>query len=211
MRLIKGCGVKVWGLLLASLFVTPVMADDCLQFKNIPNVNINLPEIHKDVLQPKQPMDLWHGNIIATFVDNYDIVTDVKDEKDGFCVVLKNVNAVVGYNDFLINIDIRHDLNSCSYNAVLEHEEKHVNAYLSVVDDFMGDFKQSVFVAADSVMPIFIKNKSDIDAAIVMMNNEIQSHPEVVLIKQKIKAAEEIRNKKIDQNDDGSDLKKCFL
>ena len=43
------------------------------------------------------------------------------------------------------------------------------------------------------------------------MNQELQSHPELVLIKQKIKAAEEIRNKKIDQNDDGSDLKKCFL
>ena len=59
-------------------------------------------------------------------------------------------------------------------------------------------------------MPIFVKSKDDISLAIDKMNNELQSHPDLILIKQKIKAAEEIRNKKIDQVEDGSGLMKCF-
>ena len=42
------------------------------------------------------------------------------------------------------------------------------------------------------------------------MNNELQSHPDLIIIKQKIKAAEEIRNKKIDQNNNKNELEKCF-
>jgi hypothetical protein len=65
-------------------------------------------------------------------------------------------------------------------------------------------------VAADSVMPVFIEKKSDFDAAVEMLNQELQNHPELVLVTQKIKAAEEIRNKKIDQTENGADLMKCF-
>ena len=52
-------------------------------------------------------MDLWHGNVVATMVDNYDILTDVKEINNGFCVSLKTVNTVIGYNNFpsLLNFD----------------------------------------------------------------------------------------------------------
>ena len=59
-------------------------------------------------------------------------------------------------------------------------------------------------------MPIFVKTKSDISLAVDKMNQELQLHPELVLIKQKIKAAQEIRNKKIDQNNNSDELEKCF-
>ena len=41
------------------------------------------------------------------------------------------------------------------------------------------------------------------------MNKSIQLHPELVVIKQKINAEQEIRNKKIDQNEDNSAIKNC--
>ena len=59
-------------------------------------------------------------------------------------------------------------------------------------------------------MPIFVSDSEDIENAIEQLNKKMQSHPELILIKQKIKAAEEIRNKKIDQNDTGDALKKCI-
>lgn len=185
-------------------------ADNCLDYKKIPRVFINTPDWEKQIVQPNKPMNLWHGNVVATMVDNYDILTDVENIKDGFCVSLKTVNAVIGYNNFRVNIDIRHIPNTCSYNAVLEHEEQHIQTYLSVIDDFKADFQKSVFSAADSIMPVFVKNREDINLAVDMMNKELQSHPDLILIKQKIKAAEEIRNKKIDQNNNSDELKKCF-
>ena len=185
-------------------------ADNCLEYKKIPRVFIDTPDWEKQIVQPNKPMDLWHGNVVATMVDNYDIIADIKNINNGFCVSLKTVNAVIGYNNFRVHIDINHIPNTCSYNAILAHEEQHIQTYLSVIDDFKADFRKSVFSAADSIMPVFVKNREDINLAIDMMNDELQSHPDLILIKQKIKAAEEIRNKKIDQNNNSDELKKCF-
>lgn len=185
-------------------------ANDCMQYKKNPGVFINTPDWKKIVVQPKEPMNFWHGNVVATFVDNYDLVTDVNPVDGGFCVGLKSVDSVVGYNNFDVQIDIRHIPNSCEYNAVLKHEDKHIKAYLSVVDDFKADLQRAMFVAADSIMPVFVKSKGDVDAAINMFNQEFQNHPDMIVVKQKIKAAEEIRNKQVDQMESGADLDKCF-
>lgn len=204
------CRLKWYTVLFSVLFSGYAFADDCLNYKKIPRVFINTPDWEKQVVQPNKPMDLWHGNVVATMADNYDILTDVHDIDNGFCVSLKSVNTLIGYNNFRVNIDIRHIPNTCSYDVVLAHEEQHIQTYLSVIDDFKADFQKAVFSAADSIMPIFVKNRDDINLAVDMMNKELQSHPDLILIKQKIKAAEEIRNKKIDQNYNYDEFKKCF-
>ena len=72
------------------------------------------------------------------------------------------------------------------------------------------ELKNSVSLAADSVIPVFVNKKDDIDNAIDLIHQELQKHPDLILIKQKIKAAQEIRNKQVDQLENGADLKKCF-
>ena len=193
------------------VFVCPVMADECVSYKITPKITVATPSWTKEVVQPLEQMDLWHGNVIATMVDNYDIVADITSIEDGFCVGIKQVDAEIGYSNFLVQVDIRHQPNTCSYDAVLTHEDQHIRAYLSVIDDYMTDLHNALYGAADSVMPIFVYSADDIDAAIEKLNNKIQSHPELILIKQKIKADEEIRNKRIDKNDNGAALKKCFI
>ena len=58
-------------------------------------------------------------------------------------------------------------------------------------------------------MPRFVKSRDDIDGVIEAMNAQLQSHPDLVLVKQKINAAQEIRNKQIDKIESGADLKSC--
>jgi len=194
-----------------TFFIMPVLADDCLPYKFIPRVVLSTPVWTKEVVQPLKEMDLFHGNVIATMTDNYEIVADITNIEDGFCVSLKAVYADVGYSNFLVQIDIRHVPDTCSYNAVLSHEDEHIRTYLSVIDDYKKELQNSIFSAADSIMPIFVRSSDDIDAAINELNAELQAHPDLILVKQKIKAAEEIRNKKIDQMDTGDSLKKCFM
>ena len=91
----------------------------------------------------------------------------------------------------------------------MAHEDKHINAYLSVVDDSKGDLQRSIYSAAQSIMPRFVKSRDDIDGVIEAMNAQLQSHPDLVLVKQKINAAQEIRNKQIDKIESGADLKSC--
>ena len=193
------------------LCVDTAVAADCMRFKINPSVLISKPDWKKTVVQPYAPMDLWHGNVVATLVDKYDISVDVNQVNDGICVWLKSVDAVIGYNDFTVQIDIRHTPDTCAYNAVLNHENKHIDTYLSVIDDFNSDLNSAVSVAADSVMPVFVKSNDDVDGAIDMIHQELQNHPDLILIKQKINAAQEIKSKQVDQNEDGSELKKCFI
>ena len=202
------------GLLICLLgIILPITArgdEDCLAYKIRPRITVESPEWTKQVVQPLREMDLLHGDVVATLVDNYDITGDVTPIEDGFCVALKSVAATVGYSDFLVNIDIRHAPDTCAYNAVLSHEDEHIRAYLSIVNDFQTELHNSIYSAADSVMPVFVKNEEDIDSALDTLNQNLQSHPDVVLIKQKIRAAEEIRNKRVDENDDGTRLKQCM-
>ncbi len=205
--------MKFIGLLCLFLGIVPVCAnayDDCLPYKLTPRVTLDVPVWSKQVVQPLRHMDLLHGNVVATMVDNYDIAADITNIEDGYCVALKSVDAVVGYSDFLVQIDIRHRPDTCSYNAILSHEDQHIRAYLSVMDDFKKELIDSVYLAADSIPPIFVQNAADIDAAITELNAELQAHPDLILVKQKIKAAEEIRNKRVDQHDTGKTLRKCF-
>ena len=104
------------------LCVDTAVAADCMRFKINPSVFISKPDWKKTVVQPYAPMDLWHGNVVATLVDKYDISVDVNQVDDGICVWLKSVDAVIGYNDFTVQIDIRHTPDTCAYNAVLNHE-----------------------------------------------------------------------------------------
>lgn len=196
--------------LLACFFSSVAIANDCVSYKMTPKITILTPSWTKEVVQPLEPMDLWHGNVIATMVDNYDIVADITSIEDGFCVGVKQVDAEIGYSNFLVQVDIRHIPNTCSYDAVLLHEDQHIREYLSVIDDFKVGLHNALYSAADSVMPIFVSNTDEIDDAIEQLNNKIQTHPEMVIIKQKIKAEEEIRNKRIDKNDSGAALKKCI-
>jgi hypothetical protein len=191
-------------------FSDAVASDDCLAYKLTPTITIKSPVWTKSVVQPLQKMDVLHGDVIATMVDNYEITIDITSIEDGFCVSLKNVDALIGYSDFLVQIDISHKIDSCSYNAILQHEDEHIRAYLSIIEDNQDLLKQSVMSAADSVIPIFVHEYQDIESAIDKINEQIQNHPDIILLKQRIKADEEIRNKRIDQNDNGDNLKKCF-
>ena len=192
------------------LFPISLYANDCVKYKQIPNINIFESDYIKNIIQSQRPLDKYHGNVLATLVEDYDIGVDIIKVKDGFCVVLKSVDGTIGYSDFSVQIDNSHVKDSCEYNAILNHEDKHINAYLSVVDDMRADIKNSVFNAANSVMPEFIVSYEALDAAIENMNTKMRAHPELVLMKQKLKAAEEIRNKRIDQNENNFELKKCY-
>ncbi len=192
------------------LIQTLCLADDCLDYKLIPEINIKTPIWQKSVVQPLQPMDVLHGDVIATMVDEFEITTDITSIEDGFCVALKNIDVTIGYADFLVQIDISHKPDSCSYNAILQHEDEHIRAYLSVIEDKQNLLKESVMSAANSIPPVFVKDEKDIENAIDKLNEQLQNHPDIILLKQQIKADEEIRNKYVDLNDNGKTLKKCF-
>ncbi len=195
-------------------FVTiPAFADDteCLGFKVYPKIDVLVPNWRKEVVQPLKSMDLLHGNVVATLTEKYSISAHPEYVDNGICVVLDRVTATIGYSDFSVQIDSRHIPESCAYNAILEHEDEHIRAHLAVISNNESEIKRAVSSAANSIVPIFFKTQNDADSALDEFNADIQNNPEIILLKQKLKAEEEIRNKKVDQNEDSHRLDKCNL
>lgn len=192
------------------LFATGANANECISYKITPKITVNIPEYTKTITQPETQMDLLHGNVIATLMTNYDVAVNITNVDGGYCIALKSVDTIIGYNDFSVQIDARHAIDSCSYNAVLAHENQHIDAYLSVIDDNKKLLHDALYSAADAIMPIFVNSESEINNTVEKLNFELQSHPDIILAIQKIHADEEIKNKNIDANEDNSELKKCL-
>ncbi|MCL1785909.1 MAG: hypothetical protein FWG39_02035 [Alphaproteobacteria bacterium] len=216
MRLLKKVLIVTGRIYLCSMLyalcsVCGLAANDCVQYKKNPNVAVRFPEWEKSVVRPLAPMDLLHGNVVATFAEEYSLVVEADPVPGGFCVVLSGVDASVGYTDFLVQIDSRHAPASCAYNVILEHEDLHIAAHLSVMDDFAGDIKRAVAAAANSVMPIFVSEGDGFDDALDIMQMGLYSHPDIVLMKQKIDAENAMRNKQIDMRADDRRVKKCLM
>ncbi|MBP5485928.1 MAG: hypothetical protein J6Y07_04460 [Alphaproteobacteria bacterium] len=195
-----------------------VLADDCVQYKKTPFVNIKNPKWTTTVELSDDPMDEYsgkyfsfklHGTTETSFVEKYEMDFNIIPENDGYCIIVNGVDATLGYENFLVKIDKSHKKDSCSYNAVLKHEQKHIDAYLSILTDMEPDIKNSVSNAMNSVMPIFTPDIKSIDSFVEELYKKIESHPEIVLLHQKINAAQEIRNKRIDQEEDNRELKMC--
>ncbi|MDR1361473.1 MAG: hypothetical protein LBJ18_04235 [Rickettsiales bacterium] len=202
--------VKIFIAIHCSLFIVHCsFADDCLSYKINTNVKIIVPEFSVQTVQPAQPMDLLHGNVISTLSENYELGAESAEVPGGFCVYLKSVSGTIGYSDFLVQIDSRHRPGSCGYDMTRAHEQEHIDAHLSVIKDYQDKIAAAIGAAADSVMPVFVRTAADQDAALDELNKKIQTHPDVVLLKQKIAAEEEIRNKRIDQNDPGKRISEC--
>lgn len=192
------------------IFCTPLFAHDCLTYKVEPTILLSQPEYEKTINFSAENMPAHHGKVEANITTNYDVVLDMYETTNGFCVVLSQIKAIFGFNKFDVLIDKQHETNICAYNAVLHHEEKHIEVYLNIIKDFKNDIHDSLYTAADSVMPIFIEKESDIELAFEELNQEFISHPDLLLIAQKVYAAQEIRNKQIDQNEDNGELNSCY-
>lgn len=171
---------------------------------------MSLPEYETNVFYSSEPSNKLHGHVAANLINNYQVILDVHPSGDGYCVALKKIEAVFGFEKFDVEIDIKYQSNTCAYNAVLNHEKKHIETYLGIMTDFKKEISQSLITAADSVMPIFIEKQSDIDIAFEELNQEFRAHPDLLLVAQKVYAAQEIRNKQIDQNENNAELFSCY-
>jgi len=202
----KGSARKAGGCIIYSLILLlsfPLSANDCLSYKVFPRIEVMVPEWTKSIVQPPETMDLLHGNVAATFMEEYGLSAEGNPVKGGYCVVLTGVEASIGYTDFKIQIDRRHHPGSCGYNVTLDHEYQHIAAHLSVIEDLEQDIRRSIEAAAISIMPIFVPHDEDMSAALDQIERDLQSHPDIMLTRQQISAEQEIRNRRVDERDDG--------
>jgi hypothetical protein len=183
--------------------------NNCFRYKAVPPVKINEPRFSVSVIQPDKKLDLLHGNVVSTFVEEYEITYGARRTEGGWCVFIENISAEIGYNDFVVQIDRRHAFDSCEWWAIKEHEEEHIHAHLSVVSDNLDEIKRSVSAAAAAILPVFAENELNIERATKNLELGLQNSPQIILLRQKLAAEQETRNKKVDLRDRGGRIGKC--
>ncbi len=206
-----GLWKQICGVVICVLFANSALANACLEHKQKSDIYVDLITPKTNLVQDDGLADMWHGLVEAAWVNQYDVGFFVQPVKNGICVGINSVNLNMGYEEFNVKIDVRHKKDSCSYNAVLAHENKHIDVYNNVASEFLPDFKRSLESATDSIFPIFVKTYDDVKNATTELKENFFNHPELIVLMQRLEAAQEIRNKRIDQEETGEDLKKCML
>ena len=67
--------------------------DECIIYKQMPDVKIKNPRYNMEIIQPDEPMNIFHGTVLATLVEDYDISVDIVAINGGYCVILKKRKA----------------------------------------------------------------------------------------------------------------------
>jgi translation elongation factor EF-G len=198
---------------LFSFFNSPLLAENCLQYKISPNVKVIKTKWVQKVVQPDQPMDSLgfarHGTVETGSEEKYDLQVYTIASENGYCVQLNSLSATLGYTGFQINIRKSYTPDSCEYKVILDHENEHVSAYIKALDNESENIKKAIHLAADSIIPVFVPSLDGVSAALDKIKQEFQSHPEIILMKQKLDAQQEILNKKVDEHDDGRRIYLC--
>ena len=193
-----------------TLLTVPALATpDCLKYKTLPSLEIKVPRASVSVVRPERFMNLLHGNVVATFAEEYEIEYGAQKADGGYCVFIEGITAVIGYTDFIVQIDRRHETDSCEFAAVKEHEDEHIRAHLSVVEDGMGDIRSAISAAANGVLPVWVADEYGIDGAMAGLEEALSGRPQIRLLRQKLAAEREIRNKRVDLNDRGERFRRC--
>ncbi len=201
------------GLILSVFcFSAGFAADPCVLEKKNVLVYVKPVPWDMEVQQPLRPISIeqsLHGLTTAVMAEGYRLTVDLIPIDDGFCVVLDRVEVVSGFTNFMIQIDSAHPKNSCVYNAIYDHEMLHVKAYHSVMNDLYPQIEETITKVANQIYPKYIPHENDTSKTIDQMEQELRNAPMTVLLRQKIEAEKEIKNKAIDKNPNSDLIKRC--
>jgi hypothetical protein len=184
-------------------------AEECLKYKMIPSLKIKEPSHLVSVVRSAEPIDLFHGTTISNFVEDFEIDYGAMPKGEGWCVYVEKISAVIGYSDFVIEIDGRHEMDSCEWRGILDHEEEHVDAHLAALVSNRNWIRRSVAAAAASLLPVYAENDG-LDDAMDRLGEDFRLRPHILLIESKLSAERAVRDRKIDFLDRGARLKKCM-
>jgi hypothetical protein len=72
------------------------------------------------------------------------------------CVVPTKIDVEMGYPLFEILIDNRYRRGTCQYNAILDHENEHVDLFLDVLKRFTPWLESRILTEAGRIKPIIV-------------------------------------------------------
>lgn len=168
-------------------FIGSGLAGPCDEYKK--NINIDLQKKIGSVNINSSTDDLWPraGYVV---VKPYSLI----EPKIGYvfngkfyCVYLDSVDVTVGFQDFDMFIDKKYNKNSCEYNAVLKHENHHIDDSKKALDNIFDELNSTFKNVVNNIEPIYVENADDVPYAFEKIEEKITKDADILKLVEKFK------------------------
>ncbi|MCL2369439.1 MAG: hypothetical protein FWC83_02070 [Alphaproteobacteria bacterium] len=183
-------------------------ANICISHKQTPGVSFGSPEWSMRIEMADLGGD-FHGIVEARLSEQIILSKQSIVVPGGRCVSLVSVDAVIGFSEFVVKIDESYTPGTCEFDVIMNHEQEHIRANLSVMQNMSEEWRRALELASNSVMPIFVPAAQSPDHADEVFIRAIQSHPSIVLVRQRTESEKDFRNRQVDMRDDHRRLRAC--
>ncbi len=186
------------------------MAYNCDEYKKSPDINIEKSQWKINI--NKSQDDLWPKAGYVNVMPFHQIAPKIAYSFNGkyFCVFLDSVDVTVGFYDFDIYIDKKYKKDSCEYNAVLEHENHHINDAVKAFDKIFPEIEKDLYDVVKDIQPIYTENVDDVPVAVDKIRDEIIKSEKLHKLEQKFQEQQKHDAEILDGTPDEM-LKKCTL
>ena len=127
-----------------------------------------------------------------------------------YCVYLDDVNVTVGFQDFDVYIDKKYQKDSCEYNAVLKHENHHIDDSENALDNIFDELNSVFKNVVNNIEPIYVENADDVPYAFEKIQDKITKDNDIVKLVEKFKKQTTQDADNLDNAPD-DELEKCTV
>ncbi len=191
--------------ILSFFIITPAFSDVCSELKSEIKTNFN------DISWKITPVENFtekksesiHGTTkssINYYSRLYSYIINTAD--GGYCLVLNQVDTSFGIPEFEVFIDKKIPKDSCIYNAIYNHELKHIKSDLSLIEDYKNEYYQIVKNLIYKQKPKYIKSENNVSDELDKISKYINESPEMINFIEKIQKEKKYKDSKIDPDID---------
>ena len=195
--------------LFSVLLCAPAISGPCDKYKKNPDVNIKKAEWKINVHQTDENLGQKAGYVNVQPFNSFAPKIGYVFNGEYYCVYLDSVESTIGFRDFEIYVDKKFPVDSCEYNAVLAHENHHINDAIAALNNVFPRVKQALQDAANDVQPVYVTDADSVPQVFEKMSNQVQNNKKLMDLVNEFKTQNDRDAAALDSEpDDG--LEKCI-
>ncbi len=202
--------VKITGFLLISL---PVFASsECERLYKAPEISsiINygsvvyssVPSFEIEKFETLPNPEKTMGITVADLKIKYDFGFDKYNIDKGICVNLDKIRFFVGYENLYVLISDKYKEGSCEYDAIKQHEIKHINVYQKELKYYGKLLIEEINFTVENLKPVYFSKNLKNKAIAKEIEQIISKNENIKLIKERLENSIFNLNSDIDNDEE---------
>ncbi len=200
---------KFFVVLCSVVLCAPAVSGPCDKYKKNPDVNIKKADWKINVHRTDQDMGQKAGYVSIQPFNSFAPQIGYVFNGEYYCVYLDSVKSTVGFRDFEIYVDEKFPVDSCEYNAVLAHENHHIDDAVAALDNVFPKIKGALQDAANDVQPVYVTDADSVPRIFEEMSNQVQNNKKLMDLVNEFKTQNDRDATALDSEPD-ENLKKCM-